>query len=139
MKRTSSWYRPVLRSITVMALSVAFVMATSGCAQKSCGVGCDKQSAAKCKGKCKGKCTTPCKNADGSKKCAADCKKPCCAKDAKTSAAVNTKCPISGRPVNPNATLVSGGKTIAFCCNGCTGKWNKLSADEQAEKLAAAK
>ncbi len=62
----------------------------------------------------------------------------CCAKTT-AGTPVNTKCPISGMPADPGVTTVSGNKTVAFCCGGCIGKWNKLPSDEKSKKLAAAK
>ncbi len=148
MKRMSCLYRSTLRNVLAVALSVAFVVAASGCCKpcspcgdrQKCGKKCSKsQAGCKDKAACKGKCKTPCKDADGKKKCGADCKKPCCANKAKTSAsAVNTKCPISGRAANMAVTASYGAKTVAFCCGGCVGRWDKLSSDEKSEKLASA-
>jgi len=43
---------------------------------------------------------------------------------AKAGPAENVNCPIKpGRAVDPGITVVSDGKTIAFCCNGCKNKF----------------
>lgn len=57
----------------------------------------------------------------------------------KVSAAVNTNCPISGRTANASVTTKYNGKTVAFCCGGCIGAWEKLANDEKMAKLASAK
>lgn len=31
----------------------------------------------------------------------------------------DVKCPVSGKPVNPKATLEHNGGTVYFCCNNC--------------------
>ena len=38
---------------------------------------------------------------------------------------INTKCPFTNKAVNPRATFVYQGKTIAFCCNNCLGKFKR--------------
>jgi hypothetical protein len=51
---------------------------------------------------------------------------------AKAGPAENVNCPIKpGRAVDPGITVVSEGKTIAFCCNGCK---NKFMANQAAPK-----
>ncbi|MBU62193.1 MAG: hypothetical protein CMI26_06790 [Opitutae bacterium] len=51
---------------------------------------------------------------------------------AKAGPAENVNCPIKpGRAVDPGITVVSQGKTIAFCCNGCK---NKFLADQVVPK-----
>jgi hypothetical protein len=51
---------------------------------------------------------------------------------AKAGPAENVNCPIKpGRAVDPGITVVSEGKTIAFCCNGCK---NKFMANQSAPK-----
>ncbi|WP_206028501.1 HMG-box domain-containing protein [Thalassoroseus pseudoceratinae] len=51
----------------------------------------------------------------------------------------NAVCPIMGSEVSADAPTVEwNGKTIGFCCAGCDEKWEALSDDEKAEKLAAA-
>ncbi len=107
-----------------------FIATASGCSQNCCAPRCDGQKAGKCASKCDGKSAAKCGG-----KCDGKCDK---SKSAGKSAAVNTKCPMTGGPANPKVTVVSGGKTVAFCCGGCIGRWNALSADEQAKKLAAA-
>lgn len=52
---------------------------------------------------------------------------------------MNTQCPFSGKPVNTELTSNVGGKQVAFCCNGCKGKFDSMSADKQAELMAKAK
>jgi len=54
-------------------------------------------------------------------------------------ATVNDHCPIMGGEVTPKGGTVEwNGKTIGFCCDGCDEKWEALSEEEKAEKLAAA-
>lgn len=51
----------------------------------------------------------------------------------------NQVCPIMGGEVTAEGGTVEwDGKTIGFCCDGCDEKWEALSEDEKAEKLAAA-
>lgn len=122
MKRMSSMYRSTVRNVFALALSVAFVVAASGCSEtcSSCGA---KQ-----------------KLAWFSPKCPADCDKACCAKKAETaSAPVNAKCPFSGLAVDAAVTASSGGTTVAFCCDDCKVKWETLSDDEKSKKLASVK
>lgn len=53
---------------------------------------------------------------------------------------VNSKCPMApSKAVNPAVTTDWNGKTVAFCCKGCKGKFEKLSDEEKAKKLEAAK
>ncbi len=57
-----------------------------------------------------------------------------------TDGVVNNKCPIMGGTINPakvpaNLTRTFNGKKIGFCCAGCPGQWDKLSADAKAKKL----
>ena len=139
--------RQVLSTLFVAVLSAAFTVGTTGCIHfgghrchgqvaGKCRGKCSDKISGNCAGKCKGKCAKPCTKADGSKKCPPGCTKPCCASAA--SGKVNTKCPISGEPVDPKVTSTCCGKTVAFCCQGCIEKWNKLACDEKAKKLAAA-
>jgi len=52
---------------------------------------------------------------------------------------VNDYCPIMGGKVTENGgTAVWKGKLIGFCCPGCEPKWEKLSDEEKAAKLAKA-
>ncbi|MFN3159196.1 MAG: hypothetical protein ACE37I_07765 [Rubinisphaera brasiliensis] len=52
---------------------------------------------------------------------------------------VNEYCPIMGGKVTEaGGTVDWNGKTIGFCCDGCDEKWEALSEEEKAEKLAAA-
>jgi len=51
---------------------------------------------------------------------------------------VNTVCPIMGGEVTPEGGwTLRQGKTVGFCCEGCNPKWEKLSDEEKAKKLAA--
>ena len=54
-------------------------------------------------------------------------------------ALMNTKCPISDKDVDPEKTTEWNGKTVGFCCPMCEGKWDALSDEEKAQKLASAK
>lgn len=52
---------------------------------------------------------------------------------------VNQICPIMGGEVaDDGGTAQWNGKLIGFCCPGCAPKWEKLSDDEKAAKLAEA-
>jgi len=56
----------------------------------------------------------------------------------------NTKCPIMGNVIDPEkvtADLVRDfkGQKVAFCCADCPPKWDELSDEDKAKKLAAAK
>lgn len=56
--------------------------------------------------------------------------------------AVNSKCPMRGTecPLGDKAvTTAYKGQTVAFCCKGCEGKWEKLSDAEKDQRLAAVK
>ncbi|MBI1315160.1 hypothetical protein GC176_28035 [bacterium] len=55
------------------------------------------------------------------------------------SAPVNKNCPIMGHEISADGgTTTWNGKTIGFCCEGCAPKFDALSDDEKAAKLAAA-
>ena len=52
---------------------------------------------------------------------------------------VNTFCPIMGGEVQPDGGSANwNGTTVAFCCEGCAPKWEKLSEADKSAKLAAA-
>ena len=56
----------------------------------------------------------------------------------------NTKCPIMGSVIDPGKVtedLVTDfdGEKVAFCCAGCPDKWDALSDEDKATKLAASK
>jgi hypothetical protein len=56
----------------------------------------------------------------------------------------NKTCPIMGKQIQAakvpeKLTRQFQGKTVAFCCGGCPRRWDQLSADEKASKLADAK
>ena len=54
-------------------------------------------------------------------------------------AADNKNCPIMGHPVSAEGGSTTwNGKTIGFCCDGCKPKFEALSDDEKAAKLAEA-
>ena len=51
----------------------------------------------------------------------------------------NVVCPmVPAHEADPDVTVRWDGKTIAMCCKGCIGKWEALSDDEKATKLAGA-
>ena len=50
---------------------------------------------------------------------------------------VNAKCPIMGGDAKATVTTTWKGKTIGFCCKPCIPKWNALSEEQKAKKLAA--
>ncbi|MDP6046336.1 MAG: hypothetical protein QGH94_11695 [Phycisphaerae bacterium] len=61
----------------------------------------------------------------------------------KTVAVVNVKCPLMGDKLNQAAvpeTMVRefNGQKIGFCCPPCMPKWDALSEEDKATKLAAA-
>lgn len=37
----------------------------------------------------------------------------------------NKECPVAGKPAKSSVTTQYEGKTVAFCCNGCKGKFEK--------------
>lgn len=52
---------------------------------------------------------------------------------------VNTVCPIMGGKVAPDGgTAEWDGKVVGFCCPGCEPKWEALTDEQKAEKLAEA-
>lgn len=52
---------------------------------------------------------------------------------------VNANCPIMGHPIAADGGSTTwNGKTIGFCCEGCAPKFDALSDEEKAAKLAAA-
>ena len=52
-------------------------------------------------------------------------------------APVNALCPIMGHEIAAaGGTTTWNGQTIGFCCDGCLPKWNKLSEDGKAAKIA---
>jgi len=51
----------------------------------------------------------------------------------------NTHCPIMGHKVaDDGGSTTWNGQTVAFCCEDCLPKWNELSDDDKATKLAEA-
>jgi len=57
---------------------------------------------------------------------------------------VNTKCPMMGGEIDPekvtsDLTRQFQGQTVAFCCGGCPGMWDKLSDTEKEAKLSKVK
>ena len=53
-------------------------------------------------------------------------------------AAVNAVCPMMpSHEIDTTCTSEWNGQTIAFCCEGCVPKWEALSDEEKATKLAA--
>lgn len=55
-----------------------------------------------------------------------------------TRQAVQVGCPVSGKPVNPDATVAFGEENVGFCCNGCKGKYEKASDEEKLAMLFGA-
>ena len=54
---------------------------------------------------------------------------------------VNSKCPMMGGPIDPSKVTAAltrefNGQTIAFCCNGCPGMWDRLTDEQKQEKVA---
>lgn len=59
--------------------------------------------------------------------------------NATSAKAVNKHCPIMGGDVaDDGGTAMWENQLIGFCCPGCEEKWEKLSDEEKAKKLAAA-
>lgn len=58
---------------------------------------------------------------------------------AKVTEPVNAKCPIMGGKAKSSVVTQWNDKTVGFCCPPCIKKWNALSDEEKATKLAAAK
>lgn len=44
-------------------------------------------------------------------------------------------CPLSGGDTSKESSLEVNGVTVAFCCNNCKGKVEKMKADEQLEAV----
>jgi len=44
-------------------------------------------------------------------------------------------CPLTGKPINPATAVDVSGVKVAFCCNGCKGKVEKASGDEQIDMV----
>lgn len=120
---------------SILSLSAALVLAAAfaGCSTNgSMKTGNGEACSAECADKA-GCCEA------GAKKegcCESGAKKDgCCAekKAGESASAVNAKCPYSGNPVNLSVTADYKGRTVAFCCGGCAGKWSKeIDADKDA-------
>ncbi|MGF1582045.1 MAG: hypothetical protein ACFCD0_22185 [Gemmataceae bacterium] len=54
----------------------------------------------------------------------------------KTAAISNTHCPIMGGEVDSEVKTTWNEKTVGFCCDVCIPKWNDLSEEAKAKKLA---
>lgn len=52
---------------------------------------------------------------------------------------VNTVCPFTGGKADAKVTSTCAGKTVAFCCAGCKGKFDKMDATQQAAMCSKAK
>jgi hypothetical protein len=53
---------------------------------------------------------------------------------------VNSKCPMmTSHPAGTKVTADFKGQKVGFCCAGCLPAWNKLTDEQKAEKLNAAK
>ncbi len=48
---------------------------------------------------------------------------------------VQAACPMSGGELNAETKIKVGAAEIAFCCNNCKGKAEKMEGDEQLEAL----
>lgn len=51
---------------------------------------------------------------------------------------LNSTCPFSGEAVDNNITTDYQGGKVAFCCNGCKGKWEKANDQAKAEMMKKA-
>lgn len=55
-------------------------------------------------------------------------------------APINTRCPLNPtEPVNEDATVSFGDKTVAFCCNKCASKFEKMTDEMKTMALAKVK
>jgi hypothetical protein len=52
---------------------------------------------------------------------------------------INKTCPLSGEAAKADVTSTCDGKTVAFCCAGCKGKFDKMDHAAQAKMVSAAK
>lgn len=52
---------------------------------------------------------------------------------------VNDTCPFSGNPVNLEVTVTVNDDTVAFCCRGCLGGFNKWDEEKQLTYIAQQK
>lgn len=48
---------------------------------------------------------------------------------------VQVTCPVSHKPIDPDVSIESEGKTVEFCCKGCIGKY-KADPEKYAAALA---
>lgn len=46
-------------------------------------------------------------------------------------AKLNTTCPFTGGKANPSFTSTHAGQSVAFCCAGCRGKFEGMSAEKK--------
>lgn len=69
--------------------------------------------------------------------CCSNCDKQC---DDKGMKAMNTECPISHEKLEASVvTSEWNGKSVAFCCAGCKGKFDKMSDADKAACMAKCK
>jgi YHS domain-containing protein len=52
-----------------------------------------------------------------------------------THQAEQKKCPFTGNDLNKDTKIKVGDAEVAFCCNNCKGKAEKLTGDEQIETV----
>lgn len=52
---------------------------------------------------------------------------------------MNKMCPFSGEEAKADITSTCDGKTVAFCCAGCKGKFDKMDKAHQEAMMAKAK
>jgi YHS domain-containing protein len=52
-----------------------------------------------------------------------------------TGQAKEIKCPLTGKDLNPETKIKVAGTDVCFCCNNCKGSAEKLTGDEQIEKV----
>ena len=52
-----------------------------------------------------------------------------------TGQAKEIKCPFTGKDLNPATKIKVDGTDVCFCCNNCKGSAEKLTGDEQIEKV----
>jgi YHS domain-containing protein len=60
--------------------------------------------------------------------------------EAKSTAPINKMCAINpSEEANAKVTSTCDGKTVAFCCAGCKGKFDKMTHQQQEAVVAKAK
>lgn len=124
--------RALVLGLATSAFAIAGCASSNACNSKSSSE-CDTSEACV-------DCTDPnCEKCAATEACVdcggpANCEK--CAAKAATLGAINESCPFSGDPVNADIKTISfQGQEVGFCCNGCVGKFAKMTETERANLL----